>query len=702
MQGGGEGSSAKPPMTCMNEHSTLAGSGATHAWFPGVADAAGSTIQVEDPGPDRVRLRPGSLVPGTRLCVEGWLGEGATSVVYRGFHADLGRPVAIKVLREPSAAAHERFLHEARLTSELDSEYVVDVIDFGRLGDGRLYYAMGFLDGRPLDEILRDRPLPVTRAVALLRMACKGLQAAHERGIVHRDVKPANLMVVPRRHQERLVILDFGIATSSGCAPHEVWGTPHTMAPEQIRGEVLDARTDVYALGCCAFHMLTGTPVIREHGVAAVLAAHLDEERPRIDPAFGVPRPIADVVHRCLSLDPDERYPSARELEAALCEAQISARLHGAGEHLEPPDVEESRRSRIAAGLARSRRRGRARSVLLGALTAALVLMITGGLVRWRIAAAQADRAGVERVVTAARDAASHSRFVYPPPREKLATAYQHLVELERWDGPARLFAEEEAEVLRAELGQALLALGDLRWVRPGEQGHARDYYAQALIFDPSLERARARVGMTPGELAELRAKAAADSFSQAELESVAELVPDEDHDPDEDAAVESGVEGRSERRSRRRRGGNHRAPVAAAVEVSAPPVVQPTVRKVRPKRDAGKARRLVRRAKWAKGRGDRIKARNLLLSALELDDRNAEVYGGLAEIYIEEGRPQRALYFARIAARREPSVADHRVRVGDSYRALSRTDEAAAEYRQALQMGSRQARRRLDLLERG
>lgn len=152
---------------------TLAARGDTQPWTPcdpgtlgsvPVVDLAANAPTVDDAG--RVRLRPGSIIPGTRLCVEGWLGEGATAVVYRGFHVDLGRPLAIKVLRQPNPtpAMRERFLAEARLTTEVDSEHVVDVLDFGRLDDGRLYYAMAFLDGRPLDELMHEGPLPVPRA----------------------------------------------------------------------------------------------------------------------------------------------------------------------------------------------------------------------------------------------------------------------------------------------------------------------------------------------------------------------------------------------------------------------------------------------------------------------------------------------------------------------------------------------------------
>ena len=325
-------------------------------------------------------LRRGDLLPGTRLRIDAYLGEGTTAIVYRGHHEDLGRPLAIKVLKdvEPDDNVRERFLAEARLTSELDSDYVVDVLDFGRLADGRLYYAMAYLEGQPLDELLDDGPMPVRRALPLLRMACKGLQQAHEKGIVHRDIKPENMMVVQRRNREQLVLVDFGIATEAGASGGRVCGTPYTMAPEQIEGRPVDPRTDVYALGCCAFQMLTGRPFAAGTTLSATLAQHLSETRATIDPATGVPRSIAKVIHTCLSLDPEDRYASASELEAALCEAQIAAGLTEIGKDLPPPDVDNDRRARITTALVEPGRRTRVLGAGMGGVVLGVLMSLAG------------------------------------------------------------------------------------------------------------------------------------------------------------------------------------------------------------------------------------------------------------------------------------------------------------------------------------
>lgn len=679
---------------------TLAGVGHTQRWLPRPAGAvtlpsAGSSSSPATDESGCLRLRPGSVIPGTRVCVDGWLGEGATSVVYRGLHIDLGRPLAIKVLRQTGSpeATCERFLAEARLTSKLDSEFVVEVVDFGHLPDGRLYYAMELLDGHPLDEILRRRSLPVAQVVALLRMACKGLQTVHEHGVVHRDIKPGNMMVISKRKRERLVIVDFGIATPAGEAPLEVRGTPQTMAPEQICGGVVDARTDVYALGCSAFHMLTGTPFGHGENVSAILALHLEPTRPRIGPMQGVPKPLADVIHRCLELCPEDRFESARELEAALCEAQIAAGLVDAGEHLEPPDVEPQRRARIVTGLSSPKRRVSARSTLAALLCSVVLLLVGGGWARSRMVAAEIDATRVEELVAAARDAADRSYFVYPSPREEVRTAYQHVVELEHWDGPAAALADDQAAALRAELGQALLTLGDRSWDEPEAQGYARDYYAQALIFDPSLARARDRVGMTFGELAELRNKAVTDSFSVAELEVASALVLDGGAPVLMPAVAASGPRSR-----------DPRPRTLDGAKAMPTPSKQGTANEASADvpRDPVRARSLVRSAKRAQRAGRSAEARELYQRALLLDDRSAEAYAGLADACFDDGDHQLGLRYAKLAVRRAPSVARYRLQLGDAYYRVARHDDAIAEYRKAAALGSEQARRRLEQLDRG
>ena len=305
-------------------------------------------------------LRNGDVIPGTRLKITGWLGRGSTSDVYQGRHIALGRPLAIKLLRrcESTTGERERFLAEARLAVELDSQFIVDVVDFGHLEDGRPYYAMERLGPRSLEASLRDGPLPVARTLSLLRMACKGVGAVHRAGFVHRDVKPANLVFVERSGRERLVLVDLGLAVAAGPLTSEtIAGTPAYMAPEQIRGDLVDERTDIYALGCCAYEMLCGPRFSGEEDVSAVLASHLVATPPEFPADGSVPDVLRRIVLRCLAHDPEDRFASTAELELALCEAQLALDCSDDDAiHLELPDVDEDRRRELLTSMSAPRR----------------------------------------------------------------------------------------------------------------------------------------------------------------------------------------------------------------------------------------------------------------------------------------------------------------------------------------------------------
>ncbi len=325
-------------------------------------------------------IRLGDTMPGTRLRVIERLSDGASGVVFRGEHVELGRPVAIKILRRvvQCDADRERFLAEARLATSIDSPHVVDVIDFGQLPDGRLWYAMGLLDGDALADVLeREGRLPLERAFSLLRMACKGLAATHAKGMVHCDVKPQNLVLVQRGRREQLVVVDFGIAHAIGTRPPTICGTPEYISPEQIDRSELDPRTDVYALGCCAYEMLTGRLLVEETTVERAVTRHLEgiEQGLFFPPEAAVPDCVEALVRRCLARDPAKRPASMAELEAALCEAQIHCGIASTREDLELPEVDRVRRDGIAigfAGLLAPRRRRLAGRAAFGAALSAM------------------------------------------------------------------------------------------------------------------------------------------------------------------------------------------------------------------------------------------------------------------------------------------------------------------------------------------
>lgn len=266
--------------------------------------------------------RPGGNIGVYRLL--GHIGAGGMGVVLSGEHVFLGRPVAIKVMRRAVADSSmmvRRFLAEARAASRINHPHVVEVTDYGVLADGRPYLVMDHVSGQPLDEMLRARgPLDPAEALRLARAVAEGLAAAHERGVVHNDLKPANIVLTEGSTDEHpaLKIVDFGAASlQSGAASlsmDERIGTPAYMSPEQVRGEPTDARSDVYALGAVLYEMLTGAPPFTGD-VPGVLRAHLTlEPGPVSAPAGPLPRAVSRVVLRALSKSVEQRPQSAAEL----------------------------------------------------------------------------------------------------------------------------------------------------------------------------------------------------------------------------------------------------------------------------------------------------------------------------------------------------------------------------------------------------
>jgi eukaryotic-like serine/threonine-protein kinase len=257
--------------------------------------------------------------------------------VYLCEHVVLRRRFALKVLRADLASDPElveRFRNEAITASRIGQENVVDVIDFGAEEDGAHYYVMEALEGRSLGSLLRDSaPLSVARALALLEQICRALGAAHARGVVHRDVKPENVFVVPREGAgEQAKVLDFGIShvpAAPGCErltrAGAIIGTPEYMAPEQATGAVVDYRADVYAVGVLAFEMLTGTlPFQGPSEIATLLAAQTQPPEPPSHRNAAVPPEVDALVLRALAKRPEDRHATMAAFAAEI------GRLRGA------------------------------------------------------------------------------------------------------------------------------------------------------------------------------------------------------------------------------------------------------------------------------------------------------------------------------------------------------------------------------------
>ncbi len=267
--------------------------------------------------------------------VERLLGGGAMGEVYAGSHIRLDRPVAIKLLRAELSTDQSlalRFSREARAAAKLEHPNAVAVYDFGSLEDGTAYLVMEYIDGVSLRELMRQEgPSTPERAVSLIRQAAAAVGAAHAQGIVHRDIKPDNMMVrVDDAGEPTLKVVDFGLAkileggtqlTSAG----DWLGTPKYMAPEQVSSDTVDARADVYALGCVLFELLAGRPPFI--GTATEVAfKHAVQPVPTFA-SLGVAAPagLEEVVRRTLEKDPNERTASAADLLDELDRVDVSA-----------------------------------------------------------------------------------------------------------------------------------------------------------------------------------------------------------------------------------------------------------------------------------------------------------------------------------------------------------------------------------------
>jgi len=247
------------------------------------------------------------------------IGRGGMGVVFQARDTRLDRDVALKFLPASLAAhreAHDRFLAEARAASALDHPAICTVYDLGETDDGQMYIAMAFYPGRTLAARLADGPLPVDLALRLARQVAEGLGRAHEAGIIHRDVKPSNLLVTER---DEIKILDFGVAKLEGGAaltrPGALVGTLSYMSPEQFTGDELDRRSDLWSLGAVMYEMIAGRRPFEAAHPAATMEAILGREPPPLQEVQPeVPAGVAAAIHRLLAKEPARRYGSAAEL----------------------------------------------------------------------------------------------------------------------------------------------------------------------------------------------------------------------------------------------------------------------------------------------------------------------------------------------------------------------------------------------------
>ncbi|HEU0036439.1 MAG TPA: protein kinase [Kofleriaceae bacterium] len=268
---------------------------------------------------------------GERFQVQELIGQGGSGTIYRAEHVTLRRRVAIKVLHDELSRddlAVERFRREATTVAEIDNEHIVEIHDFGRTPDGRLYLAMELLEGETLDSVLaRETQLSVERAADILIQVGEALMEAHAIGYVHRDLRPRNIYLAVRRGKANFVkLLDFGLAklveTDASAASTSLgmtFGDPRYMSPEQARGDRIDRRADIYQLGCVAYEMLTGAPPFSGHRVFDILTKQVTEVPvPLPSRRPGVPLWMEAAVAKMLAKDPENRFATTTRMVEAL------------------------------------------------------------------------------------------------------------------------------------------------------------------------------------------------------------------------------------------------------------------------------------------------------------------------------------------------------------------------------------------------
>jgi serine/threonine protein kinase len=330
------------------------------------------------------------------------IGAGGMGEVWLAEHALLGRPAAIKLLH-PSFSTHPdvvtRFFNEARAATAIADPGIVQIFDFG-YDNGVAYIVMEMLDGETLEARRHRGGVNVGDALRIMRQVASSLGAAHERGIVHRDLKPDNIFLVRDPEVaggERAKVLDFGIAKLTGDSTIKtqtsaVMGTPLYMSPEQCRGAgLVDARSDVYSLGCVLFTLLAGRTVFEAEGVGDLIVKHVTEPAPRLSSLVSVPPAVDNLVARCLEKDPARRFTSAGQLATALGALLTDAHVGAGGTArltTTPPEATATTLSGSSAAVVSAAAPRASRKLMIGGVIGVLA---SASVVAVRISAAHDD-----------------------------------------------------------------------------------------------------------------------------------------------------------------------------------------------------------------------------------------------------------------------------------------------------------------------
>ncbi len=745
------------PPASSQPHTQAEAASAPESAIPRPRDRFGTRVQnaaLTDAGGEspRIRLTSGRVVPGTRYRILRWLGEGGMGVVYEAEHIDIERRVALKILRfDLSRNPHmvKVFRDEARAASRLGSQYIVEIFDFGELPDGRLFFAMEMLHGGDLVPADSQQTLSPARLIAILRQVCKGLAGAHAAGVVHRDVKPENLIITTAAgRRDRVKIVDFGISAMLAVGQtgeQVIAGTPHYMAPEQILGRPFDGRLDVYALGCTAYELLTGVPPFDAEEVSALLQKQLDaaptppsQRRPELN----LPEALDRVLLQCLAKSPRDRYANMAELEAALCEAQIELKLRTEWDDLPVPELaDRERAARLQARMPSpvgeiKRRRWLWPTVAATSTAAALALGLFLARREPSEQPQEPDRSELDTIAAGALDAAAKANWVVPPWREpEAATAYRKVLELEALEGDAAEAADTRAGELRNEFAATLTRQAENLDEQQASLA-AANHYLWSLAFDPNNEIAWKRAGIDTVMFARFLEHAKTGAFSDDErflaFAAGTQAVSDPDVKAEREAELEEAVAGnsvstnaqvavmtnlparaRAERLRRSERSASAEPPVASAIAPlsattpPAPGLAESDAKASKKKKNLGQdprallgnasrdpaaAKALAEQGLAALRAGRRSDATTLFHQSIGHDHTNATALMGLSDIYFDTGNDQKAVVFAEKAVAASPANHGFRIKLGDAYYKVLRYKDALAQYEQAKKQGSSKA----------
>lgn len=275
-----------------------------------------------------------SLVVEGKYKVGELVGEGSMSYVYRGVE-EPNKVVAIKIMKRVLVTDEEivtRFIREIRTCMSIAHPNIVKVFAGGKLPSGEPFLVMEFLEGKTLFEILKEKnTLPINRTLGIVAQAADALEMSHTRGYIHRDIKPQNIMVTPKKpfNQDIVKVLDFGVAKTFGSwnnldklatAPGNVLGTPLYMSPEQVLGNKLDGRSDIYSLGCVLYQTLCGRPAIPGTNAMETMKNHLSFTPVHINELMPVKAPerLNEIVQKSMAKKPEDRFESMAEFAETL------------------------------------------------------------------------------------------------------------------------------------------------------------------------------------------------------------------------------------------------------------------------------------------------------------------------------------------------------------------------------------------------